>query len=129
MDNDALFPTESDKQMAVRTFQELIAHPGWQLLCQIYNLNIKAIEEQLMEMDQQSIDEVKELKIKRRAYIDCKDTPAGLIKMFTKKEEAPELNPMSSFDPYDNTSILNSRNSENPMDVALPSGLTGEMKG
>lgn len=99
MNNDTLFPTQEQKDMAVQAMNELKKDARFMVLCRWLDANIEFLTKRLAEEDFESLEAQREVKIKRQAYIDVRNTPDKIIRQFTEQpvEEQTEL----TFDPYD----------------------------
>lgn len=97
MDNDKLFPTDEAKKQALFSFERLKQDADYQLLCKIFDANIEYLTKQLAETPFETLEEQKELRIKRQAYIDVRNTPEMMIKLFSPRIQEPEM----EFDPYE----------------------------
>ena len=92
---DDLFNTKEKQEKGILAFQSLMANEGWILACQIFDLNIKFVEDLLL--DSEDLDEEKRKDLQRRRYYQkqLKELPQRMIKDLTKTE-AEEID----LDPY-----------------------------
>lgn len=95
-----LFDTQAKRESAVALFKELIAHPGWQLHCQIIDANIAILTEQILnrgaEQTEAMIDRFRD---KRTVLLEERNSPQNMIKQFESTEDE-EIN----LDPFEDVS-------------------------
>lgn len=94
-------PTDTEEIISALTLLQI--NPGWQIVVQVLNDNIKILEQQILDKidlitHKELTDiQVEELRLKRSLNIEVRDTPENYIKQLSverleKKEE--------EFDPY-----------------------------
>jgi len=97
---DELFNTKKKREVAFRSFSNLLNHPGWKLFEQITLSNIKVVTNLILtgrNLDGKAAteDEMDRLRDKLQVYKDQMNTP----KMMIKNLESPESEE-PNFDPF-----------------------------
>jgi len=88
--------TKEDKHRALNDFQSLRAHPAWILLTRILDVDIGQIEKQILDNENLSPEETRELKLHRQDYIMFRDLPMIIVTDIMndgKSEEALKADP------------------------------------
>lgn len=94
---DNLFDTQQKRSSAISDFSSLMKNPGWLLLQEVVNLNIKVLSDQLENgSDDQTLDDIKNIRNKIKIHRRIIETPEFLIKKF----ESPQSEEVE-FDPYE----------------------------
>lgn len=76
-----LFDTLEKRSQAVEDFRTLQAHPGWHLVAQILDANIKEWESVILDSDEEvDKEKIKEAKGKRLVAIKVRNLPEQMMK-------------------------------------------------
>lgn len=108
-----MFDTKDKINAAISAFTTLLGHPGWLLIQQILDENLKVLQEQLENgAENETTADVNRIRDRIALTRSFKNTPTDMLKRFQTSEP---LVPDS--DPYETVDQLRERKSEeNPED-------------
>lgn len=92
---DLLFNTPEKKAVAKDAFSGLVVHPGWKLLVQIWEENIRLLQEQLESgIEGETKEDIDRLRDKLAIFRQNITTPIDIVKGFEENEaNDPILDP------------------------------------
>lgn len=92
------FESPKNREKALNDFQDLIKHPGWQLVQTIALENIEVIKNQIIEgLGDETVESIAMLRFKLKAYKDVINTPEFWIERLKPVVESYE----DEDDPYE----------------------------
>lgn len=87
------FESPKNREKSLADFKSLLDHSGWKLVEIIVLENIEKVKEQILDgLENESVDSIKRLRDKVKAYQDVINTPKMMINKLKPLEEIKEEN-------------------------------------